>query len=80
MFEMTVKDTIKTPAHEYLHIVGMGAKGEAKIGDKITDGVNVYEVVSIPFVRSKRLRSIGEVDICIPATNDNLVGKTLYST
>ena len=79
MFQMTVKNTIKTPVHEYLHIVGVSVEGEVKIGDKITDGANVYEVVSIPFVRSKKHREIDEVDICIPVTNDNLIGKTLFS-
>ena len=80
MFQITVKTASKTPVREYMHIVGVDAKGEAKIGDKITDGTNTYEVVSIPFVRRRRTRAIDEVDICIPATDEKHIGKTLYST
>ena len=79
MFQMTVKNVNRTPVRDYLHLVGVNATGEAKIGDMITDGAKIYEVVSIPFVRSKKTRAVDEVDICIPVTDDNLIGKTLYS-
>ena len=79
MFQITVKEAIKTPVRDYLHIVGVDSTGDARVGDKITDGNKTYEIMSIPFVRRSGARSVGDVDICIPATNDKLVGKTLRS-
>ena len=79
MFRVTVKEIIRTPVLDYLQIVGIDSVGDAKVGDKITDGSSVYEITAIPLIRRNGSRSIGDVDICIPATNDNLIGKVLYA-
>jgi len=79
MFQITVKEVIQTPLYDYLHIVGIDAIGDVKVGDKITDGKSVYKITAIPFIRHNKSRLPGEIDICISKTSDNLVGKTLYA-
>jgi len=80
MFQTTVKDIMKIPGFDYIHIVGINSKGEARIGDYISDGKMDYEITSIPFVRRSDVIK-NEIDICIrPGDYDikNLLGKTLY--
>jgi len=82
MFQTTVKDIMKVPGFDYVHIVGINAKGNAKIGDFISDGTLDYEITSIPFVRRSDVIPRNEIDICIrPGDYDikNLIGKTLYT-
>ena len=81
MFQTTVKDIMKIPGYDYIHIIGINSKGEARIGDYISDGKMDYEITSIPFVRRSDVISRNEIDICIrPGDYDikNLLGKTLY--
>ena len=83
MFQTTIKEAIKIPGLDYLHLTGINSKGNAKIGDYITDGERNYEITSIPFVRRVTVKPIDEVDICIRPGDfpiDNLIGKTLYTT
>jgi len=82
MFQTTIKDAIKIPGYNYLHLTGINSKGSAKIGDYITDGEINYEITSIPFVRRAKIKPIDEVDICIRPGNydiNELIGKTMYS-
>jgi len=75
MFEITVKDAIKVPARNWLHITG-NAKGNASIGDVISDGLESYEIVGIPMLHSA---SYDGADICI-VTDDSpstFLGKVL---
>ena len=83
MFQTTVKNIMKVPGHDYVHIVGINSKGDVKIGDYISDVKMDYEITSIPFVRRTYVPPKGEIDICIrPGDYDikNLLGKTLYAS
>ena len=82
MFRTIVKEAVKIPGLDYIHIVGVDLIGSARIGDRITDGKSDYEITSIPFVRRSGAKSEDEVDICINASELNpseFVGKTLYA-
>jgi len=82
MFQTTIKEAIKIPGLDYLHLTGINSQGNAKIGDYITDGEWNYEIISIPFVRRATVKPTDEVDICIRPGDfsiDNLIGKTLYA-
>jgi len=83
MFQTTIKNAMKVPGYDYVHIVGTNSKGDAKVGDYVSDGNMDYEITSIPFVRHSEVISSDEVDICIrPGDYDieRLVGKTLYTS
>jgi len=82
MFRTTVRDVVKIPGLDYIHVVGVNSEGNARIGDNITDGTFSYEITSIPFVRRAIAKPVDEVDICIrPGEYDinDLVGKVLYA-
>lgn len=81
MFQTTIKEAVKIPGLDYLHLTGINSKGDAKIGDYITDGEQKFEITSIPFVRRAKVKPIDEIEICIRPGNftiDNLIGKTFY--
>jgi len=81
MFQTTIKDVIKVPGLEYLHLIGNNTIGSACIGDFITDGNREYEIISIPLMRMTETKPIDEVDICIQPVElslDEFIGKTLY--
>jgi len=83
MFQTTVKNAVKVPGYDYVHIVGTNSKGDAKMGDYVSDGKMDYEITSIPFVRRFEVIPNDEVDICIrPGDYDTerLVGKILYAS
>ncbi len=80
MFQTSVKEAMKVPGLNYLHIVGTDSKGAVRIGERVTDGTESFEIVSIPFIRRADVRPSGEVDICIRADSNNpedFIGKTL---
>jgi len=82
MFRTTVKDIVKIPGLDYVHVVGVNSEGNARIGDSVTDGEFRYEITSIPFVRRVIAKPVDEVDICIKPGDyniDDLVGKVLYA-
>ena len=79
MFKTVIKEATKVPMTDYMHLVGVDSTGTAKIGDKITDGTNIYSIVSFPLLNRKEPLNTTEIDICIPLTSDNLIGKVLYS-
>ena len=56
--------------------------GEFSIGNKLSDGINEYEIIGIPFVHYKNIEAMKK-NICILIKPGNynekeLAGKTLY--
>ena len=80
VFEFTVKNAHKVPGKEYTHVMGVNVKGNIDIGDKITDGNEQYEIISLPFMHRNSESFFDGIDIFIDAKNaDILVGKTLVA-
>jgi len=80
VFQTTVKEAMRVPGLDYVHVVGTGSSGKAQAGDYLTDGEITYEVISIPFVRGANVMPVDEVDICIRPGEykpSDLVGKIL---
>ena len=78
VFEITVKSAHKVPGKECIHVMGIDVKGSACVGDKITDGNEQFNIVSLPFMHRSTDSFFDGIDMFIDAANpDTLVGKTL---
>ena len=81
MFEMIVEKYFAVPflGRNRVDIVGVVAKGDAKIGDVLTDGESTYEILGIPMLNSP-VQNFNETNISIISDNpDALIGKTLVA-
>ena len=77
-----MKEIIKVPGYDYVHVVGTESEGDIGISDYITDGERDYEIVSIPFMHGSIDKQADEVDIYVRAgdhVTNHLIGKKLYA-
>jgi len=82
MFKTTIKQIIPVPKRDYYLFAGDSPIKDIKIGGYVTDGINEYEILSVPFVHNKMDKYQEPTDFVLKPGNydpNELVGKTLYS-
>jgi len=80
VFETIVKDSVIVPHGRGIHVIGRNTKGNASIGDIVTDGVENFEITGIPIFNPMPNRASDEVDIILSGEKaDTLIGKTLIT-
>ena len=82
MFTTTIKKAIPVPKRDFYLLSGDSPVNELTIGCTLTDGINEYEVLSIPFIHRTTDEIIDMTDFILKPGNYkpmDLIGKTLYA-
>ena len=82
MFKTTVKQVIPIPKRDFCLFTGDSPITGLKTGTCVTDGVNEYEVMTIPFVHYKSSDCKEPTDFVLKPGNydpNELIGKMLYA-
>ena len=82
MFKTTITQVIPVPKRDFYLFAGDSPIKDLKIGSHVTDGINKYEILTIPFIRRTTDALHEPTDFILkPGDYDpnELVGKTLYA-
>ena len=80
MFATTVKKAIPIPNRDFYMLSGDSPVNDLAIGCSLTDGINEYEVLSIPFIHRVSDEAAHITDFVLKPGNyepTDLIGKTL---
>lgn len=81
MFKTTIQQAIPVPKRDFYLFAGDSPIQTLKVGSYVTDGINKYEILTIPFMHRGTNNAPEPTDFILkPGDYDptELVGKTLY--